>query len=229
MPLAIYGHFGQPILAFPTAAADFEEFERQGMVRALTPFIEAGLIKLVTIDSINGESWSARNVPIPEAARRQEAYVRFVGEEVTAAIYRECQGTVPIATLGASFGAFHAMNTLFRYPQKFRAAYGLSGIYDISEMFGSHFDHNCYLNSPKHYLPNLRGGDQWEAIVTSRITVLCGQGPWERVHWTTWFDRFLTEQGVPHRLDLWGHDVAHDWPWWFKQMDHYLRMDVGTP
>ena len=30
MSVAIYGHFGQPLLCFPTAAENFEEFERQG-------------------------------------------------------------------------------------------------------------------------------------------------------------------------------------------------------
>ncbi len=24
-------------------------------------------------------------------------------------------------------------------------------------------------------------------------------------------------------LDVWGHDVAHDWPWWRTQLVHHLR------
>ncbi len=229
MPMAIYGHFGVPLLAFPTAAADFEEFERQGMLSALSPFIEGGVIKLITIDSINGSSWSDKTVSIPEAARRHQAYDSYVAEEVVGEIFADCQGRVPIATMGASFGAFHAMNTLFKHPDLFRYAYGLSGIYDISEMFGEHFDHNCYLNSPKHYLPELKSKPAWDYLANAQVTLICGQGPWERVHWTTWFSDYLEKMGVPHKLELWGHDVAHDWPWWFKQMDLYLRRDFGAP
>jgi esterase/lipase superfamily enzyme len=33
----------------------------------------------------------------------------------------------------------------------------------------------------------------------------------------------LSAGGVNHNYDLWGHDVSHDWPWWKKQMDHYIH------
>lgn len=229
MPTAIYGHFGAPLLAFPTAAADFEEFERQGMVEALAPFIEGGIIKLITINSINGDSWSNRSVSVPEAARLHQAYDEYVYREVAPLIWQDCQGRQPIATMGASFGAYHAANTFLKHPDVFRACYGLSGIYDITESFGSHFDHNCYLNSPRHYLPNLKGTPQWDAISSGRLVLIVGQGPWERVHWTTWFAQYLEDLGLPYTLDLWGHDVAHDWPWWFKQMHLYLGRDYGQP
>ena len=229
MPTAIYGHFGAPLLAFPTAAADFEEFERQGMVEALAPFIEGGIIKLITINSINGDSWSNRSVSVPEAARLHQAYDEYVYREVAPLIWQDCQGQQPIATMGASFGAYHASNTFLKHPDVFRACYGLSGIYDITESFGAHFDHNCYLNSPRHYLPNLKGTPQWDAISSGRLVLIVGQGPWERVHWTTWFAQYLEDLGLPYTLDLWGHDVAHDWPWWFKQMHLYLGRDYGQP
>ena len=32
----------------------------------------------------------------------------------------------------------------------------------------------------------------------------------------------LAAKGISHELDLWGHDVAHDWPWWRKQIAHHL-------
>ena len=24
-------------------------------------------------------------------------------------------------------------------------------------------------------------------------------------------------------IDYWGHDVDHDWPWWFRQMYYFLE------
>ena len=26
---------------------------------------------------------------------------------------------------------------------------------------------------------------------------------------------------IQHWLDVWGHDVRHDWPWWLKAMPMY--------
>jgi len=32
----------------------------------------------------------------------------------------------------------------------------------------------------------------------------------------------LGSKGIPHELDLWGHDVPHDWPSWRAQISHHL-------
>ena len=32
----------------------------------------------------------------------------------------------------------------------------------------------------------------------------------------------LSWKGVPHHLDIWGHDVNHDWPWWRKMLPYWL-------
>ena len=227
MPVAIYGHFGFPLLCYPTAAENFEEFERQGMIGALEGLIDQGVVKIITTDSINSDSWSNKHVGVAEAARRHEAHDQYVAYELAPAIFADCGGKLPLGVMGASFGAYHAVNTALKHPEIFSHAFGLSGVYDISHYFEGAFDDNCYRNSPVHYLPNLRHSDRWNLVQQVNLTLICGQGQWERVHWTTDFSRFLDSLGFAHTLDLWGHDVAHDWPWWFKQMNHYLRMYFG--
>jgi esterase/lipase superfamily enzyme len=32
----------------------------------------------------------------------------------------------------------------------------------------------------------------------------------------------LQEKGIRCELDLWGHDVSHDWHWWRAQIAHHL-------
>jgi esterase/lipase superfamily enzyme len=32
----------------------------------------------------------------------------------------------------------------------------------------------------------------------------------------------LADKGIPHELDVWGHDSAHDWDWWQRQVAHHL-------
>ena len=54
--LARWGHYGTPVLVFPTAGGDAEEIERNGLVGACLPLIEAGRIKLYSCDSVAGRA-----------------------------------------------------------------------------------------------------------------------------------------------------------------------------
>ena len=53
MPLVAYGHAGYPLLMFPTAAADYLEYERFYLVDAIKDFIESGLIRAYSVNSVN--------------------------------------------------------------------------------------------------------------------------------------------------------------------------------
>ena len=56
MPLVAYGHAGYPLLMFPTAAADYLEYERFHLIDAIKPFIDAGQIRAYSINSVNKHS-----------------------------------------------------------------------------------------------------------------------------------------------------------------------------
>ena len=85
---------------------------------------------------------------------RQRTFDEYVRNEVIPFIHSHCQGTVPISTMGASLGGYHAANTLFRYPHLVKRCYALSGIYDLrSRMNG--YDDNFYFHNPVDYLANL--------------------------------------------------------------------------
>ncbi|MDD6726958.1 MAG: esterase, partial [Lactimicrobium massiliense] len=30
-------------------------------------------------------------------------------------------------------------------------------------------------------------------------------------------------KNIPAWVDFWGADVAHDWPWWRRQLPYYLN------
>ena len=53
MPLVAYGHAGYPLLMFPTAAADYLEYERFHLVDSIKWFIDNGLIRAYSINSVN--------------------------------------------------------------------------------------------------------------------------------------------------------------------------------
>src|ERR671928_98308 len=53
MPIVAYGDRGYPLLMFPTAAADYLEYERFYLVDAIKDLIEAGKIRAYSINSVN--------------------------------------------------------------------------------------------------------------------------------------------------------------------------------
>src|SRR5207244_3571442 len=111
MPIVTYGERGAPLLLFPTAAADYLENERFFLIKAIEPLIMAGRLRVFSIDSINSYAWMDRSLPVKEKARRQNLYSSYIEQEVVPYIRNAFgDGSVRIATTGASFGAFHAAN-----------------------------------------------------------------------------------------------------------------------
>jgi esterase/lipase superfamily enzyme len=56
-----------------------------------------------------------------------------------------------------------------------------------------------------------------------------GMGAWEEeaIADTRGLDRIFREKSIPAWVDFWGQDVNHDWPWWYKQMNHFLGTLYG--
>jgi esterase/lipase superfamily enzyme len=150
MPIAIYGHYGFALLLVPTAAADYLEYERFQMMDQLKPFIEAGKLKVYSIDSINNESW-----------------------------LNSSQDTM-IYTSGASFGALHSMNLFLKRPDIINGVIAMSGVYDLTEYTKGHYNDDVYFNSPMHYMPNLTDHNILEQIRSSNhLHIFTGSGAYE--------------------------------------------------
>ena len=135
-----------------------------------------------------------------------------------------------ISTFGCSLGALHAANLFFRRPDLFDSVLTLSGIYDSYAYFGDYVDDIIYNNCPNFYLPNLPQGHHYIDMYNHRnIIICCGQGAWEdelKVS-TGWLGRILNEKGVNAWVDFWGTDAAHDWDWWYKQVEYYVPYLLG--
>lgn len=224
MPIVSYGDRGHPLLLFPTAAADFLENERFFLIKAIEPAIFAGRIRVFSIDSINRLAWMDRSLPVPEQARRQMLYARYIEEEVVPWIRGVCgDPEARVATAGASFGAFHAANMLFRRPDLFDGLIAMSGFYDLApDYLHGYSDDNVYFNNPAWYLPGLSDPCLDLLRHACRIVIVCGQGAWESPDASRQLSAILESKGIPHFFDLWGHDVSHDWPWWRKMLPHHL-------
>lgn len=224
MHIASYGHAGRPLLFFPTAAADYLEHERFLMMRVLAPYIENGAIRVFSIGGINREAWLNKQCHPKVKGLLQQAFNRHVTDEVVPYIWHQCGGNHGIITVGASLGAFHAANQLFRRPDLFAGTVAMSGCYDIRDYYHSngYHDENIYFNNPAEYLPNL-WDDHYLPMLQHKchIYLLSGQGDYEKPDATRWLSAVLSSKGIPHKLDLWGYDQPHDWPTWRSMMTHY--------
>jgi esterase/lipase superfamily enzyme len=88
-----YGHWGRPVLVFPSEEGRAWDFENNGMVGAVEGLLEAGRLKLYCVDSCDAASWSNREIPLEERARRHGRYESWIVGDVVPWIYRDCAGT----------------------------------------------------------------------------------------------------------------------------------------
>jgi esterase/lipase superfamily enzyme len=229
MPIVRYGEQGHPLLLFPTAQADFLENERFFLVKAIEAHIFAGKVQVFSIDSINKHAWMNRKVPVLEQARRQALYASYIEEEVVPFI-RHSVGNpeARIATSGASFGAFHAANQFFRRPDMFDTLIAMSGFYNLEgDYLKGLMNDDIYFNNPASYLKNLEGPALDRLRNDSQIHIMTGQGAYEAPNASRSLSALLHQKRIPHNLDIWGHDVNHDWPWWRRMLDHYVGNRLG--
>lgn len=226
MPIVAYGHAGWPILMVPTAAADFLEYERFHLVGAIAHLIEAGRIRVYSINSVNRHGLMNESTPPPIKAEYLERYDGYITNEVLPFIRNDVgdQGTQPLI-FGISMGGYLAGNTFFKHPDLFSGALLYSGTYNIRAYLDGFSNETVYFNNPLDYLPNLNDAHHLPLLQSGQkpIILWSGQGAWEAPGRTVQLSDVLKSKGIPHELDLWGHDVNHDWPWWRKALPYHLE------
>jgi esterase/lipase superfamily enzyme len=223
--LKVYGYYGKPVLVFPAQSGRFHDFEDFGMISVIAHFIESGQIKLFTVDSLDSQTWANWAAHPADRARRHQAYDRYIVEEVVPFIRQHSGETEQkFMTTGVSMGAYHAVNFFFRHPDIFDTVIALSGLYRLNMFIGDYMDDNVYFNTPLAYLLNLNDSWYLDQYRQSHIIIAVGQGAWEddMLADTLTLQHILDQKNIPHWVDIWGHDVNHDWPWWHKMLPYFL-------
>ena len=224
MELKVYGHAGKPAVVFPTQCGRFYDYEDNGMIGTASWFIEEGFYQFFTVDSVDWQTWVHPTAHPADRARRHEDYDQYITQEVVPWIHAY-QGTENLMlTTGCSMGGYHSSNFFFRHPDIFDSLISLSGILKLNMFIGDYMDELVYFNTPLAYLKNL--DDEWylEKYRRSKIIICSGQGAWEDEMQSDARElaNILEAKNVPAWVDLWGHDVNHDWPWWHKQLPYFL-------
>ena len=221
-----YGDYGKPLLVFPAERGNRYEWENTGMIPVLAPLIEAGQLKVYCVDAWDGNTWSDDSVPIEDRARRHDAYEHWIHSHVVPWIHHDCSGPIGIGVAGVSMGAYHAANFALRSADRFPLAVCLSGMYDPTRVAWGDPGVAVYFHNPMAYVQHLHG-DHLEWLRSHvHLVLVVGRGAWEdstgALESTERFAGLLREKGIPHDLDVWGHDSPHDWPAWQHQIAHHL-------
>jgi esterase/lipase superfamily enzyme len=228
MGLRVYGRAGQPIVAFPPQDGNRGDFESFGMIASISRLIEGDRVTVVSVDSVDGQSWTNQSLPISDRAHRADSYDRYLVDELVPWV-RDRSASTSIWTTGCSMGAYHAANAFFRHPDAFDGVVAISGLYQLHDFVGETDDPGVHYHSPLRFLRDL--DDPWylERYRAARICFVCGQGAWEdaMLSDTRAMGELLAARGIPAIVDIWGHDVNHDWPWWQRMLPYELeRMGI---
>jgi esterase/lipase superfamily enzyme len=223
MPIVCYGFAGPAFLMFPSAAADYLEYERFYLIDSIKHHLESGRMRGFSINSINSESWLSDNVAPRQKAIRHQQFNQYVAEEVYPYIKRIIDGG-KLYTTGVSFGALHSMNTLLRRPDLFDGCIGMSGVYDLKEYAKGYFDDDVYFNSPIDYLPNLNDDKVLNELRTDKkIYLYTGSGEYEDPSASWKMADELGAKNIPNWVECWDKNWRHDWPTWREMLPQAIE------
>jgi esterase/lipase superfamily enzyme len=229
MACRVYGHAGKPMVVFPAQGGNLQEYEGFGMIDQVRPWIDRGQLQVICADGLDHQTWVCESRHPADRARRANDYDRYIVDELVPFIWKRA-GRQRLMTTGCSMGAYHCANFFFRHPAIFDTVISLSGVYRLKLFIGDYMDDNVYYHTPLAFLPNLNDPKILDLYRQSQIIICVGQGAWEEpmLEDTFRLREILQEKGVPAWIDVWGHDVAHDWPWWRKMIPYFLEHLLGT-
>jgi len=81
MECKLYGHAGRPMLYIPCQDGRFFDFENFHMTDTLAPWIESGQIMVLSIDTMDQETWSDEQGNPYWRIRRYEQWLRYITRE----------------------------------------------------------------------------------------------------------------------------------------------------
>lgn len=219
MDLLVFGHAGARALVFPTSMGRFFEWEDQGMMHALGEHLERGWLQLYCVDSVDAESWYAKWKHPGDRAHRHAQYDAYLRDEVVP-LTRQKNDNPFLMTMGASFGAYHAVTFALRYPELVGRAIGLSGLYDIRQQTDGYSDPTVYHYNPADFI--LGENDPQRLAALQRLDLILAIGSDDPLRGENdEFSRRLWSKGIGHALRIW-NGWSHDWPYWRDMIRLYV-------
>jgi esterase/lipase superfamily enzyme len=218
MDLLVFGHAGTRILTFPTSEGRYYDWERFGMIDAVADELARGVIQLFCVDSVDAESWYARDHHPRDRVRRHIQYDQYLHDEVLP-FSSQHNPDAPLFTAGCSLGAYHAVTFALRYPQLVQRTIGMSGLYDITRFARDYTGADLDAVNPVAIIANEDDPDRLEALRRLDIILAVGNEPLQASN--VRLSELLWDKRIPHTLRASG-DWVHDWPSWAQMLRLYL-------
>lgn len=210
------GHAGVPLVVFPTAPGHIEEFEANALTPALREKLEAGLLHVYCVDSIDDESWFATSLSPQQRIQRHNDYEAYLLNEVLPLTACET-----VSVMGCALGGFHAINFALRHPDRVRHCISLGGAYDLTGLLGDYRGEDFYFHQPLMYLPNDTDGWYWDHY--QKLTLILAAGEQDPcLADNRRLSEVLRQRSIPHWLDIWGDGTRHGWEVWRQMLLKYL-------
>ena len=111
MECKVYGHAGRPILYIPCQDGRFFDFEDFHMADTLAPWIDSGKVMVLSIDTLDRETWSDPNGNPYWRIRRYEQWLRYIVDEAVPKLQQIARerngwdGNPGVIAFGCSLGA----------------------------------------------------------------------------------------------------------------------------
>ncbi len=219
MELLVFGSGGTRVLVFPTSMGRFYQWEDFGMLDPLRSRLEAGALQLFCVDSVDAESWYDTSRPPDARVQRHVEYDQYLTDEALPFIAAHNPNPA-LTTVGASFGAYHAVNFAFRHPEHVTRVLGMSGLYDVRRFADGATSDELYFNNPIEYIAHEHDPERLAAL--RRLDTILAIG---RDDPSCGSNQALSDE-------LWGKDIwhalriwdgwAHDWPYWKQMIARYI-------
>lgn len=226
MNVGIWGRSGKIMVAFAAQDGKWDNFMGFGqMAYILEPWINAGKLMVVSPDSIDEETWSDKHGDKGHRAWLQEQWFYYLTNEMIPMVQHKFNNFDKMISTGCSMGGFHAANIALRRPDLFDSCIAMSGFYKSDVFFGDYMDNHLYNNSPVHYIGGMPLDHEYIKMYNnSHFVIVAGQGDWEGdlLPSNRELNGICKQKGINIWFDYWGLDVAHDWPWWRKQIVYHL-------
>lgn len=211
----ITGHWGYPILMFPTTKGSFVQNRDFGLNDSAKWFTENGKVKLYNIETLDAENIYNKSIHPNERIWRYELYHRFLTEEYIPYLQKQHK-THRIAVAGCSFGAYHAANLGFRNPDTTSHIISMSGAFSVRDFMKGGTSELIYFHSPEEFM---KYEQSWRY---NHINVMLGTTEWDGLKSDNQrMATILTERRINHYYDekKW---AKHDWPIWRQMFPEYL-------
>lgn len=220
MHVARWGTTGKSFVLFPTGGADYLDVERFLLVRALAPLVEAGRVRVYSVDSVCRQGWLSDLSPA-EKVRWQSRYAHFLEDELLPFLDNDAGGNAGmIGVGGASLGAYQAWSLATRRPDRVGLCVGLSGTYLMDRRLYGYWDHDWYYHDPRQFVPGLQG-ELLDQLRKVRFVFGVGER-YENHTYTDAAEAVLHKQGVPVEVLRWRAPAGHDWPTWRSMLPRIL-------